>query len=1257
MAEDENVEIMFSRFSKIICELQSLGMVYNKDDKKKTVAFTAETSEIGEKADENQDEGIALINRGVRQMLIQRRQRPQQEFKSNNFKRNNDRCYYYGKPGHIKKNCPERRINNRRNEDPKSLGAWDQGKTTDDDHDEMTNLCFMALGETSEVRPFNCPNCNDLQSSLDMVADELQKVIDEYNKIAQEKKDWQVLLEASQIEVDLLMEELEELKMQLNNIRKSPSHSSEQSKKTYRKGMWVLDSGCSRHMCGKKENFKTIKRIDGGYVRFGDNAKEEVIGVGIITLSSSCDLVEVYLVEGLKHNLLSISQLCDAGFQVTFNTTSCIIRHPEKKLTLIGDRVNNIYVLNNVDFTSLTCLTAVSSDPWLCHRKLGHASMHALEKLSRLELVIGLPKLKFEKDHVCDACQLGKQTHLSFKGKDIVSTSKPFQLLHMDLFGPTRTASIRGKWYAFVIVDDFSRSPQQNGVVERKNRSLQDTARTMLLDRNLPDHFWAEVVSIACHILNRCLIRPILKKTPYELWRGKKPNISYLHPFGCKYFIHNNGKNNLDIPNITLVPNTDESAAMEMESTTPADKTNIPREWRHNASYPENFILGKPDDKIQTKSSLRKQASVALISQMEPKQINEAIEDESWEGIDYDETFAPVASSNPSLCENFANLMKGEFEMSLMGELTFFLGLQIKQSTNGTFINQTKYTKELIKKFGLEKGKAFGTPMSPSTCFETDAPGKEVDEKMYREMVGSLLYLTASRPDIMFSVCKCARFQAAPKESHLTAVKRIIRYLIGTTELGLWCPHYSRFDLIGYSDADFAVFKAKSPCDKKKGSEEIQTKLFWNSFTHGHTSFFGNGAKNQVNSFLKAQKLSLFFSLYGLELFEEVVHLFYANLRVSSVSGELETLVLGTRIIVNDLLFEDVFGTKFFGVIPYMNDSWPDDFEVTLEGAKTAVVETGANLSDFGPLSLCFEHCILAYSIATTLLPRKGSLSNISNRDVFVLYCLLKKYRINWVAWFKEYMWESVEESNPSVSLPYELLIPRMVVDRLVDLSMFKPIEINATYDSRTFYNMGYVEVGDRWVKKDSVQERADTPKPTKISAHSAALLLQDSNELKTRIIAIKRGLETLYDAVEKVFRLQKDTSTNISKLRIAMTIIKQESISIVNKLIRQVNSLKTGVNSSNNELAISVQNSYSSLSMTVERSTTLSVKRLSTPRNTFGGENGPHLTKENIKPGGAIDRGIFSLSGKSPYLFINLLIKSVVIIKKGEIVSPLKSK
>ncbi|CAH9069263.1 unnamed protein product, partial [Cuscuta epithymum] len=119
--------------------------------------------------------------------------------------------------------------------------------------------------------------------------------------------------------------------------------------------------------------------------------------------------------------------------------------------------------------------------------------------------------------------------------------------------------------------------------------------------------------------------------------------------------------------------------------------------------------------------------------------------------------------------------MSSEFEMSMMGELNFFLGLQIKQSSKGTQISQQKYLKELLKKYGMSKGKTMTTPMGTNDRLDADEQGKSIDQKMYRGMIGSLLYLTASRPDIVFSVGLCARFQANPKESHLKAVKRILK--------------------------------------------------------------------------------------------------------------------------------------------------------------------------------------------------------------------------------------------------------------------------------------------------------------------------------------------------------------------------------------------------------------------------------------------------------------------------------------------------
>jgi hypothetical protein len=162
--------------------------------------------------------------------------------------------------------------------------------------------------------------------------------------------------------------------------------------------------------------------------------------------------------------------------------------------------------------------------------------------------------------------------------------------------------------------------------------------------------------------------------------------------------------------------------------------------------------------------------------------------------------------------------MTDRFEMSKMGVHTFFLGFQIKQVMEGTFISQTKYTHDILKRFGMDKAKPIKTPMGTNGHLDFDLGGTSVDQKVYRSMIGSLLYLCASIPDIMLSVCMCARFQAAPKDCHLRAVKRIRRYLVLTPNLGLWYHKGSHFDLLGYSDADYAGCKM----DRKSTSGTCQ---------------------------------------------------------------------------------------------------------------------------------------------------------------------------------------------------------------------------------------------------------------------------------------------------------------------------------------------------------------------------------------------------------------------------------------------------
>ncbi|GJW01756.1 putative ribonuclease H-like domain-containing protein [Tanacetum coccineum] len=161
-------------------------------------------------------------------------------------------------------------------------------------------------------------------------------------------------------------------------------------------------------------------------------------------------------------------------------------------------------------------------------------------------------------------------------------------------------------------------------------------------------------------------------------------------------------------------------------------------------------------------------------------------------------------STKKSLRDEFEGLMHKRFKMSSMGELTFFLGLQVQQKKDRIFISQDKYVADILKKFDFATVKTASTPMEPNKALIKDEEADSVDVHLYRSMIESLMYLTASRPDIMFVVCACARFQVTPKMSHLHAVKRIFRYLKGQPKLGLWYPRDSPFDLETFSNSDYA---------------------------------------------------------------------------------------------------------------------------------------------------------------------------------------------------------------------------------------------------------------------------------------------------------------------------------------------------------------------------------------------------------------------------------------------------------------------
>jgi hypothetical protein len=173
--------------------------------------------------------------------------------------------------------------------------------------------------------------------------------------------------------------------------------------------------------------------------------------------------------------------------------------------------------------------------------------------------------------------------------------------------------------------------------------------------------------------------------------------------------------------------------------------------------------------------------------------------------------------------------MAKEFEMSMIGELSFFLGLQIKQMKKKIFVSQTKYIKDMLNKFGMEDAKGITTPMSTNGSLDSDKSGNMVDQKLYRSMIGSLLYVTTSRPHVMFSVFMCARFQASPRESHLKATKRIWRYLKHTQDVGLWYPKGASFELVGYSDSDYAGDKVERKSTSRTCKLLERSLVSWSS--------------------------------------------------------------------------------------------------------------------------------------------------------------------------------------------------------------------------------------------------------------------------------------------------------------------------------------------------------------------------------------------------------------------------------------------
>nr|GEY74398.1 retrovirus-related Pol polyprotein from transposon TNT 1-94 [Tanacetum cinerariifolium] len=657
-------------------------------------------------------------------------------------------------------------------------------------------------------------------------------------------------------------------KKQVTATKPSDRQDSNKNKHVIQIVLWYLDSGCSKHMTGDRSRLLNFMKKFIGTVRFGNDHFGAIMGYGDYVVGESV-ISRVYYVEGLGHNLFSVKQFCDSDLEVTFRKHSCYVRDTD-------------------DETPDVVIKFIT------------------------QIQVGLNKtVRYVRTD---------------NGTEFVNHTMTEYYERIGVFHQKTVP----------------RTPQQNGVVKRRNCTLVEAARTMLIFSKALMFLWAKAVATACYTQNHSLIHTRHHKTPYELVHNNKPDLTFFKVFGKGIKSTTKGPDissglvpNL-VPATPYAPLTNKELEIlfqpmfdEYQESPRAERPGSPAQAVqtpvNSAGTPLSTTIDQdaPSPHISPSSLAPQSHSLPLgvvaephfmedhnvapvdnnpfvnVFALEPhSEVSSSVDINSTKsphiykvkldkygdvlknkarlvakgyqqekGIDFEESFAPVArikairifianaasrnmtvyqmdvktaflndelkeevygprawydtlsrflldnnfskgvvdltlftckigkhiflvqiyvddiifaSTDPKDYDMFSNEMSLKFQMSMMGQMSFFLGLQVSQSLGGIFINQSKFALEILKKFGMDSYDSVDTPMVDRLKLYEDLSGIPVDQTRFRSMVDSLMYLTASRPDLVFVVCMCARYQAKPTKKHLEALKRVFRYNKGT---------------------------------------------------------------------------------------------------------------------------------------------------------------------------------------------------------------------------------------------------------------------------------------------------------------------------------------------------------------------------------------------------------------------------------------------------------------------------------------------
>nr|GEV56655.1 copia protein [Tanacetum cinerariifolium] len=639
--------------------------------------------------------------------------------------------------------------------------------------------------------------------------------------------------------------------------------SSISSKRTY------LESGCSKHMTGNRSRLRNFVKKFIKIVRFRNDHFGAIMGYEDYVIGNSV-ISRVYYVEALGHNLFSVRQFYDSDLEVAFKKHSCYVRNTDGVELIKGSHGSNLYTISVKDMlkSSPICLLSKASKnkSWLWHRHLNHLNFGTINDLDIKDLVSGLPRLKFEKDHLCSACQLGKSKKHTHKPKAENIIMEVLHTLHMDLCGPMRVQSV-GIFHQ----KSIPRTPQQNGVVERQNRTLMEAAQTMLIfsKASIEDlrklQPTADIGIIVGYAPSRKGYRIYNKRTqrimetihvhfdelsepmapmqlePPFVERLVSPTIAVQGPV-ILAGTPSSTTINQDEPSPSHSPSSSELQPHISHQGVVAGSTIIEYNPFAHANNDPFVNVFAPEASSVTSSSrdtslanMRIRTTTRLChdysSQVDLKvkldEYDDVLKNEARlvangyrqeEGIDFEELFTPVARIE-AIRIFIANAASKNITIYQMDVKTSFLIGELKEEVyvsqlegfvdpnHLTHVNRLKkalYGLKQAHRAWMDSCDPVDTPMVDRLKLDEDPLGILVDQTRFRSMVGSLMYLTASKPNLVFAVCMCARYEASPTKKHLEALKRVFWYLRGTINWGLWYPKDTVMALTAYVDTNHA---------------------------------------------------------------------------------------------------------------------------------------------------------------------------------------------------------------------------------------------------------------------------------------------------------------------------------------------------------------------------------------------------------------------------------------------------------------------